>query len=196
MHTQLPVGIPLTLVVAHACLQVEPGVFRDLHTFMQSSMKGKGRVEVLSFAVTAEGATADEFAASSSQQQVTRASLPTPEPGATVLGSPSHSIRRELPAAVAPVAVPAAHRGSHAAVSSGGEVVYARGPIAELPEAHASRRERFAELDNLQPGWQVELRTKGDTVEAVFFAPGTGELVGAFANARRMALAAKKAAGQ
>lgn len=44
-----------------------------------------------------------------------------------------------------------------------------------------------------QPGWTVELRTKGDTVEAVFFHP-SGERVGAFANARRMALQASKAA--
>ncbi len=44
-----------------------------------------------------------------------------------------------------------------------------------------------------QPGWSVELRTKGDTVEAVFFHP-SGESVGAFANARRMALQASKKA--
>jgi hypothetical protein len=81
-----------------------------------------------------------------------------------------------------------------AGAAAAGEVVY-KGSIAGIPEAHAQRKERFSELDNLQPGWEVELRTKGDTVEAVFFAPGTGECVGPFANARRAALAAKKAAG-
>lgn len=35
---------------------------------------------------------------------------------------------------------------------SGGAVVYARGPVSGLPEEHASRRERFAELDTLQVG--------------------------------------------
>lgn len=40
---------------------------------------------------------------------------------------------------------------------------------------------------------QVELRSKGDTVEAVFYAPD-GACVGAYANARRLALAARKAA--
>jgi hypothetical protein len=48
-------------------------------------------------------------------------------------------------------------------------------------------------LDQLQPGWQVELRSRGDTVDAVFYAPD-GTMVGTFAAARRQALAARKAA--
>ena len=72
-------------------------------------------------------------------------------------------------------------------------MVYPRGSIAGLPDGHASRRERFAELDGLQPGWQVELRSRGagGAVEAVFYSPA-GEAVGAFANARRQALQASK----
>ena len=52
-------------------------------------------------------------------------------------------------------------------------VVYPRGPVAGIPHEHASRRERFAELDELQPRWQVELRSRGagGTVDAVFFSP-------------------------
>lgn len=42
---------------------------------------------------------------------------------------------------------------------------------------------------------QVELRTKGEAVEAVFYSPA-GEKVGSYAVARRMALAAHKGAGQ
>lgn len=43
--------------------QVEPGAFRDLHAFLQGpAARGGGRLEVLSLAVMAEGATADEFA--------------------------------------------------------------------------------------------------------------------------------------
>jgi len=41
------------------------------------------------------------------------------------------------------------------AQGEGSPVVY-RGPIAQMPEEHASRRERFAELDGLQSGWQVK----------------------------------------
>lgn len=45
-----PVILPL---LHHAAYQVEPGVFRELHTFMaaQTGGKGRGRVEVVSFAV-------------------------------------------------------------------------------------------------------------------------------------------------
>ena len=89
-------------------------------------------------------------------------------------------------------------RGGAAGEGGGGggaETVLYRGSIEELPEAHASRKERFAELDTLQPGWEVELRSAkggGAAVEAVFFSPA-GEQVGAFAAARRAALAAHKA---
>ena len=60
-------------------------------------------------------------------------------------------------------------QGAPSAVS----VVYPRGPVGGLPEEHALRRERFAELDGLQPGWEVELRSRsaGGTVDAVFFSP-------------------------
>ena len=63
-------------------------------------------------------------------------------------------------------------RQQHAEASSS-QVVYARGPIADLPEEHASRRERFAELDELQPGWQVELcsRGAGSAIDAIFYSP-------------------------
>ena len=56
---------------------------------------------------------------------------------------------------------------------SPGEVVYPRGSISGLPEAHATRKERFVELDDLQPGWEVELRGRkgGTTVDATFFSP-------------------------
>lgn len=54
-----------------------------------------------------------------------------------------------------------------------GEVIYPRGSISGLPEAHASRKERFAELEDLQQGWEVELRGRkgGTTVDAFFFSP-------------------------
>ena len=48
------------------------------------------------------------------------------------------------------------------------------GQIADMPDEHASRRERFAELDELQPGWVVRLTSKqdGGTVDATFTSPG------------------------
>jgi hypothetical protein len=67
--------------------------------------------------------------------------------------------------------------------------------VAQLPDAHASRRERFAELDALQPGWEVELRARegSSTVDAVFFSP-EGDAFKSFADARRGALKARGAA--
>lgn len=66
----------------------------------------------------------------------------------------------------------------HREEPSPGEVVYPRGSISGLPEAHASRKERFMELDDLQPGWEVELRGRkgGTTVDATFYSP-TGNIL-------------------
>ena len=173
-------------------------MFRELHTFMQGTTKGRGRIEVLSFAVTAEGTTADEFAqtaAASSTgagggaaQGFAAAPAPPHAHGGFVAAPIAVPVRRAQPVQVA--GGPGAQREGG---GGGGDVVY-RGLIASMPDAHESRRERFKELDDLQPGWEVELRSKGEVVEAVFYAPGSGQKVGAFANARRMALAAHKAA--
>lgn len=53
------------------------------------------------------------------------------------------------------------------------DILYPKGPISGLPEEFESRRERFAELDDLQAGWSLELRKRraGSVVEAVFFSP-------------------------
>lgn len=82
-----------------------------------------------------------------------------------------------------------APRSSASAAAAVYTVVYPRGPIAGLPEEHASRRARFEELDSLQAGWTVELRqrSEGGVVDAVFFAPDGAE-VGLFAAARRKAM--------
>jgi hypothetical protein len=202
--------------------QVEPGVFRDLHTFMQDTTLRQGRVEVLSFVVTAADAAAgsvEDFntlpsAAAASgpagagpgsladqqQQQWDAAASPASAAAAAAPSGRLHhpSRHRPLGAAAAAVAAGAGSSGGGSSnggsSSSGGKVLYARGPIAGLPEEYASRRERFAELDTLQPGWLVELRSRGDSVDAVFFSPrAAGTLVGTYATARRQALAASKA---
>ena len=68
---------------------------------------------------------------------------------------------------------PASQNRRPAAETQGVSIIYPRGSIAGLPDAHASRRERFAELDDLQPGWQVELRSRGASgaVDAAFYSP-------------------------
>ncbi|WIA33728.1 hypothetical protein OEZ86_006845 [Tetradesmus obliquus] len=56
-------GIEQAGSAAVVVTQVEPGVFRELHVFMQDTMQRQGRIEVLSFAVTAAeaAAAADDF---------------------------------------------------------------------------------------------------------------------------------------
>ena len=73
------------------------------------------------------------------------------------------------------------------------EVFYPRGPIARMPEEHASRRDRFVCIDEIQGGWLVELRRRGGSsvVDAVFFSPD-GVLHKSFAEARREAMRAKR----
>ena len=90
-------------------------------------------------------------------------------------------------------AAPRSERGVELEAGAGVEVLYARGKIADLPESYASRRERFAPLDDIQDGWTVELRRRAGSsvVDAVFFDPdGVGYK--AFADARREALKSKK----
>lgn len=179
------------------CL-VEPGIFRPVHSFIQTSSAGVGRLEVLALAATGE-LDADVAAASSGVAALHLA------PGNSSLQQQQVPAAAAIPVsssgfvAAAAATVPAARgpRGGAGAVARAGAgswtVVYAQGSVGGLPEEHASRRERFAELDQLQPGWKVELRSReeGGTIDAVFFSPA-GECVGAYANARRVALKASK----
>lgn len=73
------------------------------------------------------------------------------------------------------------------------EVLYPRGSIAGMPDEHASRRDRFVCIDEIQGGWLVELRRRGGSsvVDAVFFSPD-GVLHKSFAEARREAMRAKR----
>eukprot|EP00879_Flechtneria_rotunda_P017508 GHRR01018357.1.p1 GENE.GHRR01018357.1~~GHRR01018357.1.p1 ORF type:complete len:342 (+),score=143.17 GHRR01018357.1:1083-2108(+) len=191
--------------------QVEPGVFRELHHFMHDTTARQGRIEVLSFAITAEGA-ADDFniltppAATAKQLAATTISSSNEagsELAAAAAGMASASGRTAASAGAA-AASQVQHRRqqrqqhgidntNEADISTSGQVLYVRGPIAGLPDEYASRKERFAELDQLHPGWQVELRSRGETADALFYSP-EGVKVGTFAAARRQALAAHKAA--
>jgi hypothetical protein len=176
-------------------------VFRELHVFMQDTAQRQGRIEVLSFAVTAAeaAAAADDFnslalekAAAAAAADTSDATVSSDSAAAASNSSSSSSSRPVQPRQHLRAAA-AARGADNAAASSGQRVLYPRGSIADLPEEFATRKERFAELDHLQPGWQVELRSRGETVDAVFFSP-EGAKVGTFATARRQALAAHKAA--
>jgi hypothetical protein len=184
-------------------LQVEPGVFRELHVFMQDTTQRQGRIEVLSFAVTAAeaAAAADDFnslalekeAAAAGDAATAAASSESVAAAAAPATSSSRTVHpRQHPRAAAAAAA-AVRGGDSAAAGSWQRMLYPRGCIADLPEEFATRKERFAELDQLQQGWQVELSSRGETVDAVFFSP-EGAKVGTFATARRQALAAHKAA--
>ena len=70
----------------------------------------------------------------------------------------------------------------------GVEVLYPRGPIAGVPDEHASQGAVRAD-GQIQGGWLVELRRRGGSsvVDAVFFSPD-GVLHKSFADARREAM--------
>ena len=210
-----PPALPAGSTFSVVCL-VEPGIFRPVHSFIQTSSAGVGRLEVLALAATAMeeaemaaagieslglGGGAASAAQQQQQQQQQQQGLqpvpgaapaaPAAPPAATGAASSSGFV-------AAPAATPAPRAAAAGGRAAGGSwiVVYSRGPVAGLPEEHESRRERFAELEQLQTGWTVELRTRGEaasTVDAVFYSPA-GDCVGAYANARRLALKASKEA--
>ena len=168
------------------CL-VDPGAFRPVHALVQAAGAG-GRVDVVSLAATAgevdlHEATAMDKLRLSSQEEIS-STLAAPQNDSNAVGM----VPTILAGAPATAPVPRPKTESCAAL-----VIYPRVPVSELPEKHASRKERFAELDTLQPGWTVELRSRGEEapVDAVFFSP-SGDKVGAFAMARRMALQISK----
>lgn len=159
-------------VVVECC--IDPGAYRKIHGFVQDEGQ-HGRLEVVSLNAFVEGPHDDS--PEDVVESLENLSLPTeaavpPEP--------------EQPRIVAPVQTLSASEQT---------VVFQRGAIADIPDEFASRRDRFSEIDELQPGWTVQLKQKGtgSVVDAVFFSP-SGEKVGSYAVARRMALAYHKKA--
>ena len=199
----------------------DPSAYRACDAFVRDETGKTGRLEVVTVAVTEGGVSVGAFesgGADATTGTVTTSTKhakpdePGAEPSETLAratrdlrlsdsGEPSSfeastdGPARRLPSSTARVlrdATPRSERGVAAEAGAGVEVLYARGKIADLPEAYASRRERFAPLDAVQAGWTVELRRRGGSsaVDAVFFDPdGVGYK--AFADARREALRAK-----
>lgn len=176
------------------CL-VDPGAFRAVHALVQAA-GGGSRVDVVSLAATAAGegdvdlhvATAMDTLRFSSRQESARTPA-APQNDRNAVGSSAYVGLAHTSLGVPPLV-------RRQTETSAASLLYPRGPVSALPEEHASRKERFAELDTLQPGWTVELRSRGEgaPVDAIFFSP-SGERVGAFAMARRMALHASKESG-
>eukprot|EP01023_Acetabularia_acetabulum_P059313 TRINITY_DN7129_c1_g1_i1.p1 TRINITY_DN7129_c1_g1~~TRINITY_DN7129_c1_g1_i1.p1 ORF type:complete len:405 (-),score=66.86 TRINITY_DN7129_c1_g1_i1:540-1682(-) len=75
--------------------------------------------------------------------------------------------------------------------ASSGQIIYPRGPIAQISDEISNRKQMFLELDSIEEGWLVELIQNGDKIEAVFYSP-TGEKAGAFVKARKQALTNRK----
>lgn len=174
----------------------DPGSYRAFHAFSRSeACLGAGRLEVLSLAV-AEGGALDgddslpvPHAAPPEAQAVRRDAV---EALADALGQAPLLAKPTVRAG--PAGAGGTDTGGVAASSGAAAtvIVFPRAPIASLPEAHASRRERFAELDTLSPGWLVELRARpGSTVvDAMLYSPDGTEFK-SFADARRSALKAR-----
>lgn len=178
------------------CL-VDPGAFRSLHTFVQGSCDGEGRMEVVSLAATEEAPSVQHAATpevSSSMENLHIGGNPSrcayiffsssnitelskllfSHIGRIIWHAKLCAVCASRTADAAATASRIVHsRQQQASAEPSTQVVYARGPIADLPDEHASRRERFAELDEFQPGWQVELSSRGagSAVDVFFYSP-------------------------
>ena len=193
----------------------DPSAYRACDKFVRERTGGTGRLEVVTMAVmegkadqAADPAAAASLAADAPRDRATPAgssdsgvAFATRELSRALAESSSEASSSEASGAARlttrRVARDAAGEGEEAGAGAMGEgtyeILYARGKIAEMPEAFASRRDRFAPLDGIQAGWTVELRKRAGSsvVDAVFFDPdGVGYK--AFADARREALRASK----
>ena len=218
--TQSTAEMSLQKMMSEIVCVADPSAYRACDAFVRDETGKTGRLEVVTVAVTEGGVSVGAFESGGADATTgtvrTNAKPAKPEPGAEpseTLARATRDLRlsdsgepssfeastdgpaRRLPSSTARVlrdATPRSERGVAAEAGAGVEVLYARGKIADLPEAYASRRERFAPLDAVQAGWTVELRRRGGSsaVDAVFFDPdGVGYK--AFADARREALRAK-----
>jgi len=199
----------------------DPSAYRLCDAFARDETGKTGRLEVVTVAVTEGGVSSGAFESSSGVSGgVLVAKSDKGDEINEALGVSSDAIREvardvrvlDLDAAggggggdadgrrasrvssrIASGGAPRSERGVAVEAGAGVEVLYVRGKIKDLPESYASRRERFAPLDDIQDGWTVELRRKNGSsvVDAVFFDPdGVGYK--AFADARREALKSKK----
>ena len=174
----------LSATEASATFTMDPSTYRALDKLTKEC---KGRLEVVTLAVTEEAASGtfdeDTMKATASKQ--------------TAMEKAEEALAKiEISRPVAkPVAAPVQRRSTQLETLSATDanILVPRGPVSALPDEHASRRERFADLDKYETGWEVELRSRegSSIVDAVFYSP-QGELAKTYAEARRKAMAASK----
>eukprot|EP00983_Pelagomonas_calceolata_P028053 879961-Pelagomonas_calceolata.AAC.6 len=139
--------LPLLAFLHDGCLsssQVDPGLFRHLNTFLQSTMNGKGRMEVVNFAVMAEGITADAFASETIQTS-------TSSRGAAVVAHPSTSLHPTTQSAVGQQPSPLSpHSDALAAPAGVGAAATGLAPAATGPVGAAAVP---TAVPRKSPGW-------------------------------------------
>jgi len=194
-------------LVVECC--IDPGAYRELNGFVADEGQ-RGRLDVVSLAAFSreeveqeekdEGVKENTAAAAAGNalggtglvaatEGMSIRDATGPLSPSTQLTASDHPAPGDAPSASASAPRPVVVR---AKVEE--TVLYPRGPISGMPDEYAARRERFAEIDELQQGWTVELQTKGgcdEVLSAIFFGPA-GDKVGSFAMARRRALAHSK----
>jgi len=166
---------------ANLTFTVDPSTFRAFDKFVKDA---KGRLEVVTLAVTAEDASAGSF-----DMDTMKSTVKQSEVGKAEEALKQMEISRPSSKPVQNVQRRAMQLETLS--SSDANILVKRGPIASLPEEHESRRERFADIDKYQAGWEVELRGRegSSIIDAVFYSPD-GELIKTYADARRKAMAA------
>ena len=161
---------------------IDPGSYRIVNKYVHDSAS-ESRMEILSYRDTGDGAAFDDPELLE-QERIKK--------DGQVITHISEKPETTFERATSSVAM---KDGVSRALAEGPELVilYPKGPISLLPAEFAKRKERFEELDNLEPGWMVQLQTRGQgaAVDAVFFSP-CGQKVGTFAAARRMAMAHRR----
>jgi ribosome maturation protein SDO1 len=180
-------------LVVECC--IDPGAYRELNSFVVDEGQ-RGRLDVVSLAAFGED---KDDTVGSDDKAGDAAGDGRGMGGAEFIVEATAGMgiqdQRDGPAQAAPAAAPAmAPRPVVRREKVEETVLYPRGPISDMPEEYAARKERFLEIEGLQEGWTVQLQTKGGSAEvldAVFFGPG-GEKIGSFAMARRRALAHSK----
>ena len=187
------------------CL-IDPGAFRKVHNVVQS-IGGGGRVEVIALAASGDNVDApaglESLSLNKGPERSTKGEHMAESNKSSDKTTDASHVDTKVIGRSGFVAAPSANSlGQNTAVrrsapelkeSDTDTIVYSRGRISDLPEDYASRKERFQELDNLQTGWTVELRRRHDNapIDAIFYSP-SGSKIGAFAMARRLALAHSK----
>lgn len=169
---------------ASATFTMDPSTYRPLDKLCKDA---KGRLEVVTLAVMEQASTAGSFNEGTLKATVAKQ---------TAMEKAEEALAKiEISRPATQVVVPKVRRSEQVETlsSSDANILVPRGPISELPEEYASRKERFADIDTYEPGWEVELRSRegSSIVDAVFYSP-RGELCKTYADARRKAMVALK----